>query len=393
MRVSLVALASLSLALAAPSRAVAQPVRRPPVAPPPAAAPSEAEVRFQRGTDLFNVRNFEGALVEFQRSYELSSQPGLLYNIARTEVALGRLADAGRTIERYLREATDLSAERRAEVEAMLAQTRSFLARIVVRVDPPEARAALTLDGDAVADALTDEGLAVGPGRHTLAASAEGWQPATASVLLASGDRREVTLTLRRAADARAVEPALPAPDGAPGRLVIAAAPQGAVARVDGRSVSLPAAEVAPGLHAVEVSAPGYRAWRGDVELSAGATRVITTRLASSRGLAPAWFIVGAATTGALLAGALVCGALTSVAHDAYAQRFADEYGAPDVVALRDRGESLRLATNITLGLAAAAGVATVVLFTQTRSLRASSAEVSFAPTPDGGAARLRFTF
>jgi hypothetical protein len=120
---------------------------------------------------------------------------------------------------------------------------------------------------------------------------------------------------------------------------------------------------------------------------------VITTRLASSRGLAPAWFIVGAATTGALLAGALVCGALTSVAHDAYAQRFADEYGAPDVVALRDRGESLRLATNITLGLAAAAGVATVVLFTQTRSLRASSAEVSFAPTPDGGAARLRFTF
>jgi hypothetical protein len=56
-----------------------------------------------------------------------------------------------------------------------------------------------------------------------------------------------------------------------------------------------------------------------------------------------------------------VCGALTSGAHDEYAQRFADEYGAPDVVALRDRGESLRLATNITLGLAAAGWSVTVV--------------------------------
>lgn len=392
LRVSLVALASLSVALAAPLRVVAQPARHPPVAPPPAAAPSEAEVRFQRGTDLFNVRNFEGALVEFQRSYELSSQPGLLYNVARTEVALGRLPEAGRTIERYLREATDLSAERRAEVEAMLVQTRSFLGRIVVRVEPAEARAALTVDDNAVTDALTDEGLSVGPGRHTLVAAAEGWLPATATVVLASGDRREVTLTLRRAPDPRVVEaPAVtPAPSG---RLVIAAAPPGAVARVDGEAVALPTAEVTPGRHRVEVSAPGYSAWRGDVELAAGSTRVITTRLASSRGLAPTWFIAGAAATGALLVGALACGVLTETTHDAYAQRFVDEYASPDAAALRDRGESLRLATNVMLGLAAATGVASVVLLTQTRFQRASSAEFSFAPTLDGGAARLRFTF
>lgn len=120
-------------------------------------------MRFHRGTELFNVRNFEGALAEFQRSYELSGMPGLLYNLARTYQALGRYPEAARSIERYLHEESSLPPERRAEVEQMLAETRSFIARIDLRIEPADARVAVTLDGDQIDDPSRAEGLAVAP--------------------------------------------------------------------------------------------------------------------------------------------------------------------------------------------------------------------------------------
>lgn len=350
-------------------------------------------MRFHRGTELFNVRNFEGALAEFQRSYELSGMPGLLYNLARTYQALGRYPEAARSIERYLHEESSLPPERRAEVEQMLAETRSFIARIDLRIEPADARVAVTLDGDQIDDPSRAEGLAVGPGRHVFEASGEGWQTATSSVVLASGDRREVRLTLRRAAETRVVEVRSGANPGSNTRIVFTSTPAGTTARVDGREVSLPASDVSPGRHDVELSAPGHRSWRGSVELASGATRVVDARLASTRGLAPMWLYTGAAVTGAFLVSGLVFGLLTESAHDEYVQHSQSEFNAPDVVAIRDRGETMRLLTNVSFGIAAAAGVATVVIATQTRFRRESTAEITMVPTNDGAAARLRVTF
>lgn len=388
MRIASTTLVTLAATLLVAENVHAQPARPATSAPP---TPSEAEVRFQRGLELFNVRNYEGALAEFQRSYELSGMAGLLYNLARTYQALGRYPEAARAIERYLREASDLSAERRAEVEGMLTQTRSFIARIDLRIEPADAHVAVTLDGDAVQDPQCAEGLAVGPGRHAIEATGEGWQTASASVVLASGDRREVRLTLRpTASETRIIELRRA---GASARLVFAATPTGATARVDGHEVTLPAAEVAPGHHELEVSAPGHETWRGSIESVQGATRTVTPHLASTRGLSPTLFYAGASATGLFLVAGIVTGVLTESTHDDYALRFRDEYNSPDVVALRDRGETLRLLSNVSFGLAAAAGVATAVLFTQTRFRRTSTAEISLAPTPDGAAARLRVTF
>jgi PEGA domain len=390
LRIACTTLATLAATLLVASTAHAQPARPAATATP---TPSEAEVRFQRGLELFNVRNYEGALAEFQRSYELSGMAGLLYNLARTYQALGRYPEAARAIERYLREASDLSADRRAEVEGMLTQTRSFIARIDLRIEPADAHVAVTLDGDAVQDPLRAEGLAVGPGRHAIEATGEGWQSVSASVVLASGDRREVRLTLRPTASETRIIELRRIGAGGGARLVFASTPTGATARIDGHEATLPAADVAPGHHELEVSAPGHETWRGSVEIVQGATRTITPHLASTRGLSPTLFYAGASATGLFLVAGIVTGVLTESTHDDYALRFRDEYNSPDVVALRDRGETLRLLSNVSFGLAAAAGVATAVLFTQTRFRRTSTAEISLAPTPDGAAARLRVTF
>lgn len=387
MRIAITTAASIAAALLLAAPCEAQVVR------PAAQTPSEAEVRFQRGLELFNVRNYEGALAEFQRSYELSGMAGLLYNLARTYQALGRYPEAARSIERYLREASDLTPERRAEVEGMLSQTRSFIARIDLRVEPADAHVTVTLDGDAVADPQCAEGLAVGPGRHAIEAAGEGWQTASAQVVLASGDRREVRLTLRRSAETRVVEVQRIGNAVTSTRVVFASTPEGATARVDGHEVALPASDVTPGHHELEVSAPAHVSWRGSLDVPQGATRVVTARLASSRGLAPTWLYAGAAATGVFLATGVAFGLLTASTHDEYVQYRQDQFNDPAVAALRDQGETQRLLSNVFFGVAAAAGVATVVIATQTRFRRTSSADITLAPTTDGAAARLRVAF
>ena len=321
-------------------------------APAAAQTRSEAETRFERGAALFSARNYEGALVEFQRSLALSGGVDLLFNIGRTYQAMARYPEAAAAIEAYLRGARDLSTERRQEVGRMLATLRGFIAHVRVRVTPPDA--VVTLDGAPVAAERLGAGWPVNPGRHVVAAHREGFAPASEAVVVASGEARDVALTLG------------PAP-GRPGEgsLVVRGAPPGAVLRVDGEVVRAPAR--LPGrTHRVELSAPGFAPWQGDVLIEPQRDRVLTARFGAPRGLGPGWFVAGACATGAALLVGGVFGGLTLGARADFDAR--PRYD--DVTADRDlaaQGDALRTAANVGFVAAAALGVATVVLLTQTR--------------------------
>ena len=69
---------ALALCLAlGPATALAQQQQ-----PPPPAAIAEARERYQRGIDLFEERNYDAAMAEFQRAYELTRNPAVLFNIS-----------------------------------------------------------------------------------------------------------------------------------------------------------------------------------------------------------------------------------------------------------------------------------------------------------------------
>ncbi|MEZ4406313.1 MAG: tetratricopeptide repeat protein [Polyangiales bacterium] len=279
---------SLAAAIASASvAAYAQPAAQP-------ANRSEAEVRFERGAALFGARNFEGALVEFQRSYELSGRPDLLYNIGRTYQNLGRYPEAAAAVEEYLRRATDLPPARRAEVEATVEQLRGFIAHLRVRVTPPGAT--LRIDGAEVPANRAREDIPVSPGRHTVEATAAGFERGQESVVVASGDHRDVTLALAR-----------PAPRG--------------------------------------VGNAGNAGNTGNT----GPGRATP---APARGLPPAVFISTAAATGVFLLAGTIFGVMTSSTHDEFINLDRDDPNAPTVAS---RGETYRALTNVSFGLAAAA--------------------------------------
>src|SRR5262245_59729535 len=78
----------------------------------------EAMRRFQRGRDLYEENDFNGALAEFQLSYDLSKNYKVLYNLAQVQYQLQDYPGALRTFNKYLVDGRDdLPAARREEVQ------------------------------------------------------------------------------------------------------------------------------------------------------------------------------------------------------------------------------------------------------------------------------------
>ncbi len=108
---------SVALLLAIPTTGVAQ----------ADADDEEARSLFQAGEVAFSQGRFERALDYFQRAYELSQRPGLLFNIANLQDRLNQPREAIATFERYLELAPDAenAAFVRGRIEALQAAVPS----------------------------------------------------------------------------------------------------------------------------------------------------------------------------------------------------------------------------------------------------------------------------
>jgi len=111
----------------------ALPASAQPSAPTSAASVEEGKRHFQAGVALFNKGDLVEALTEFEQSYRINPVPGVLNNIALTQKGLGRYRESIETFERYLSEASlrpvGLPPQRRADVEKMIAEMRTKLAK------------------------------------------------------------------------------------------------------------------------------------------------------------------------------------------------------------------------------------------------------------------------
>lgn len=86
----------------------------------------QARELFLRGSAAFDRGNYEEALGYFQRAYELSGRPGLLYNVGHAAERLRRDELAIQSFEEYLRRVPE--ADNRESVEARIRLLRSAVA-------------------------------------------------------------------------------------------------------------------------------------------------------------------------------------------------------------------------------------------------------------------------
>jgi hypothetical protein len=182
-------------------------------------AKEEARKHYDRAIELVDDGQLEGAIVEFQRSYDLTHHFAVLYNIGQVFVSLANPVEAVDAYQRYLADGGKrIPAARRAEVQQEVARQKARIATLEIRGLPDGAT--VRVDGKEIGKAPIAAPVRVGVGTHNIAASAEGHDPAETQVTVAGEDRRVVDLVLVK----HVVEPP-PPPVMAPVALAVPESP------------------------------------------------------------------------------------------------------------------------------------------------------------------------
>ena len=203
LRRSRVPLLCLALLVGVSSLAHAQDVPPPTAqldAPPPpddsqqpeTSSTQSAREHVARGESLYDAGNFEGAIAEFQRAYELlaghAARYQVLYNLGLCHERLGHYAEALRFYTRYLEEGGPEAGDR-AAVQASMRTLEGLLGKLVLHIrfeqNSPSSEIEVWIDQRLVGHAAGEYLLP--SGRHSVEVRAEGHE----SVL------REVSLTAR----------------------------------------------------------------------------------------------------------------------------------------------------------------------------------------------------
>ena len=195
----------------------AAPASSPQPSPAPEPAPAQdavkdAETHFHRAVDLYKEGDYGGALVEFQRAYDLAPNYRVLFNLGQTYFQLQRWADALRTLQTYLAQGgPQVPADKRASVEADVRQLQNRVGQVEVKVNVDGAQ--ILVDDQAAGTSPLVQPLVVSLGHRKIAAVKSGLATQERFVDVAGGDHITVALdfvTPQAARPAPAPVPAAP---------------------------------------------------------------------------------------------------------------------------------------------------------------------------------------
>jgi hypothetical protein len=171
----------------------------------PPAAPATVDVRSQlpdsarkawdAAKQLAGASDYRGALVEFQRAYDLSHNPRVLFNVGVTEKLLTHYARAVDAWDREQSEgAGQLSAAELQELKNAIGIVQQFVTTIDVTAN--EADATLTIDDYPVGKTPFAGPVRIDVGKHVVKLTKEGFVDAVEPVDVVAGVKTPVTLKL-----------------------------------------------------------------------------------------------------------------------------------------------------------------------------------------------------
>jgi hypothetical protein len=156
----------------------------------------DAKRHFTNGVHLFEDRNFAGALVEFEASYQKNPTAVALQNIAVCQKGLFRYAEAIATLERLLRDfATQLSPDDKKAADDAIREMNALIGTIVVRVAPADAR--VSVNETILSSEALKSPLRLAAGEYRIVAEAPGYARQEKMVTVVSGQKDQpVALSL-----------------------------------------------------------------------------------------------------------------------------------------------------------------------------------------------------
>jgi hypothetical protein len=157
----------------------------------------EAIEHFDRGVELVSEEAYAQAVAEFERAYELSRMPAVLYNLGMAYAAAQRPVEATSALERYVQLAADsMPEDERTRIDAELQRQRARIGLVELVVEPEGAL--VTVDGRDVGTTPLREPVRLGVGEHRVGASRADYERAERVLTVAGGQHRRVQIALRR---------------------------------------------------------------------------------------------------------------------------------------------------------------------------------------------------
>jgi len=163
-----------------------------------------AQGHFQRGVELYEERNYDGALAEFSRAHELVPNYRVLYNLAQTQAERHDYVDAIRLFGEYLEQGgEEIPAARSAATER---ERESLLGRVAtVQIESNVGGAKLWVDGRARGVVPRNHTLQLNAGMADVRLEKSGYEPASRQLTIVGGDSVVLQMRLGRLAPAEAV--------------------------------------------------------------------------------------------------------------------------------------------------------------------------------------------
>ena len=147
----------------------------------------EGKKAWDAALELFNAKDYARAVVEFQRAYDLSKNPRILYNIAVCERQQLHYARAVDVFQRELAEANGKVPQREIDdIKATIDVLKAFVTTLDLQVDEPGAAVAID-DLDAGTTPLAKP-LAVDVGKHAIKIHKDGFKEAVVEIEIHQGD-------------------------------------------------------------------------------------------------------------------------------------------------------------------------------------------------------------
>jgi hypothetical protein len=216
--------------------------------------------------DMFDDGNYRGALVQYQRIYDETKNPRILYNIGISHKELRRYAKALGAWEKQLIHRDKLPKKEVERAEKAIEVVRPFVSTLTITSN--QAGATLIVNGDEVGQTPFLASIPVDVGENVLVLKKEGYVTLERTIEVARGAPAAVTLDLLRIDKTAVVTIAI-------------AGAESAIIFMDGTELG-PApfkGEVPVGRHTFEARAPGFVTARQTSEVVEGEPVRITLSL------------------------------------------------------------------------------------------------------------------
>ena len=224
-----------------------------------------AKAEYEAGKVLFADKDFANAIVKFEKAYELSKDPRLLWNVAVCQKNLRRYAKMLVTLRKLLADGGPLLTEQdRKDADDLAKTAESFVSKLSLVVNEPGAK--IVVDGEEVGATPLGEPLLVDVGPRKVRIEKAGFVTIERTVEVAGGGTMALELAMVKEIHE--------------GRLVVVAG-EGDIIAIDGKVVGQSRYEgVLPsGGHTLRVSAEGMMTYQSEVVLKDNEKRNVPVTL------------------------------------------------------------------------------------------------------------------